>query len=152
MSDQLNSALAALDQAAAATNILLRAQLAGVAPENAPRVQVLLQAAHGRLREARMLMEMSAGNNVWVHPLLDKLEDAICRGMQVANEVVFSSSIPAADEMSIDEMEAALVRNEVAVNALTQAEIAATAAMLHMTAALDLVVPAESTNQEGQQQ
>lgn len=141
MSGDLSDVIASVERSASSAEALVRQSLAKV---DDPRSVVLISAATFRLREAALLFREVAGDRATVHPDLSALSASIARATSYLTELIAERS-SLAREVTIDELEDVLVRQEYATETLAHAEMSANLALAHMTAALELVSSKDST-------
>lgn len=135
----IQDAIAAMDQAAHAISIGIRAKLASTDTADQQRVQNLLHAGQARLREARMLFTLAGGQTPQLnnHPAIVEMERMLGRITDQISDRVLNGTIELTEDG--EDLEDALDRHEAAADALQIGEFACMSALVHLSAAIDLI-------------
>lgn len=101
--------------------------------------QQLVAMAKARIRETVMLFNLAIGVTPDVHPDIAEIDDLLSQLLEKATSAVNTNIIEFDDEDDAAKFEQRLLRNDEAAANLAQAHMSGLSAVLHMSAALDLI-------------
>lgn len=101
--------------------------------------QQLVAMAKARIRETAMLFNLAIGVTPDVHPDIAEIDNLLSELLEKATSAVNTNIIEFDDEDDAAKFEQRLLRNDEAAANLAQAHMSGLSAVLHMSAALDLI-------------
>lgn len=101
--------------------------------------QQLIAMARARIRETSMLFNLAIGVTPDVHPDLAEIDDLLSQLLEKATHAVNTNIVEFDDNDDAGKFEQRLLQNEHAAANLAQAHMSGLSAVLHMSAALDLI-------------
>jgi hypothetical protein len=133
----IDDALAAIDQGVQAASVAIKAKTATTPAADQQRVHLILLTAHARLREARMLFALAGGQTpkLNAHPALIDMANTVGPIIDRINQQL-DMVVGDADAENIEDT---IERCDTAADTIALAEFTAMSAIVHLSAALDLV-------------